>query len=337
MSDPRRRSWLVEARSRFFANRLAVVGLILIGVFLVGAISHPILMATVWERDIYHPIYGHDDIETELLVVGTVTDPATQIDVMNARLKDPFAQPGDVVKDISLPGPFTLAHPLGVDNLGRDVLSMILAAAAPSFVVGVSAAVTTAVVGVVVATLGAYFRKRTDAVLTQVSNALLVLPAPLLMVILGAGPLRDYITPLFFGVVYGIVSGAGAAAIVLRSQAMAILSRPFIDAARVAGAGTGQIILNHLLPHLVPIAALYMLLGVSGAIVADGFVSFLGFSDTRLNWGTIIFFALALPPSNSDGIPWEALGSAATAITLFSAAFYLVGLGVRDIARPRNR
>jgi peptide/nickel transport system permease protein len=336
LSDPRRRSWLAEARSRFFANRLAVFGLVLIGIFLIGAISHPILMATVWERDVYHPIYGHDSTETELTVVQAVTDPDTEIDVMNARLYDPFAQPGDVVVRVTLPEPFTPEHPLGVDNLGRDVLSMVLAAAAPSFVVGLSAAITTAIVGVIVATIGAYFRRGTDAVLTQVSDALLVLPAPLLMVILGAGPLRDYITPLVFGILYGVVSGAGAAAIVLRSQALTILARPFIDAARVAGAGWKEIILHHLLPHLVPVAALYMLLGVSGAIVADGFVSFLGFSDTRLNWGTIIFFALSLPPSNSTGIPWEALGSAAAAITLFSAAFYLVGLGVRDIARPRN-
>lgn len=331
-----RRGWLGEAWQRFRANRLAMIGLVMIALFLLAAISHPILMATVWDRATYHPIHGHDDIEKELAIVEEVTDPGTEIDVMYARMQNPFYEVGDTYVLVTQPEPFTKEHPLGVDNIGRDVLSMVLAATGSSFIVGLSAAMVTAIVGVMVATLGAYFRRSTDAILTQVSDALLVLPAPLLMVILGAGPLRDYLTPLVFGVVYGVVAGAGAAAIVLRSQALSILSRPFIDAARVAGAGPRQVILNHLLPHLIPLAALYMLLGVSGAIVADGFVSFLGFSDSRLNWGTIIFFALSLPPANRSGIPWEAIGSASMAITLFSAAFYLVGLGVRDIARPRR-
>ncbi len=332
----KRRSWIHGAWVRFRSNRLAMLGVFMIGVFLLAAISHPILMATVWDRATYHPVFGHDDIEKELEIVEVVTDPDTQIDVMRARMQNPFYKPGDTYTLVTQPESFTKEHILGVDNLGRDVLSMVLAATAPSFVVGVSAAMVTAIVGVVVATLGAYFRRTTDAVLTQVSDALLVLPAPLLMVILGAGPLREFMTPLVFGVLYGVLSGAGAAAIVLRSQALTILSRPFIDAAKVAGARPRQVILNHLLPHLVPVAALYMLLGVSGAIVADGFVSFLGFSDTRLNWGTIIFFALSLPPANRAGIPWEAIGSAALAITLFSAAFYFVGLGVREVARPRR-
>lgn len=331
----KRRSWWRIAWERFRANKLAMFGVVLIGVYALAAIIHPILMATVWDRDTYHPIYGHDDIVVEKLVVDRedFTDDATQMELMRARMLNPFVEVGDTVSEVTLPEPFTVEHPLGVDNLGRDVLSMVLAASTPSFVVGLSAAVTTAIVGLAVATVASYWRGATDMLMTEVSDTLQLLPAPLLMVILGAGPFRDTLTPLAFGIIYGVVSGASGAAIVLRSQALTVLSRPFIDATRVAGAGPKQIILKHLLPHLVPVAALYMLLGASGAIVADGFVSFLGFSDTRLNWGTIIFFAMSLPPANRAGIPWEAIIAAAAAISLFSAAFYLVGLGFRDVAR----
>jgi peptide/nickel transport system permease protein len=332
----RHRSWWRIALRRFRSNKLAMFGVFLIGLYAVAAVSHPILMATVWDRDTYHPIFGHDDIIIEKVVLAEkepLVDDATQMELMRARMIDPFVVPGDTVSEVTLPGPFTGAHLLGVDNLGRDVLSMVLAASTPSFVVGISAAITTAIVGLLVATMAAYWRGVTDMLLTEVSDTLQLLPAPLLMVILGAGPFRDSLSPLAFGLIYGVVSGASGAAIVLRSQALTVLSRPFIDATRVAGAGAKQIILRHLLPHLVPVAALYMLLGASGAIVADGFVSFLGFSDTRLNWGTIIFFAMSLPPANRAGIPWEAVIAAAGAISLFSAAFYLVGLGFRDIAR----
>ncbi|MFW2338426.1 MAG: ABC transporter permease [Acidimicrobiia bacterium] len=332
----RRRSWWLIAWQRFKSNKLAMFGVFLIGVYALAAVIHPILMATVWDRATYHPIYGHDDVVVEKVVLEEkqeVTDDSTEMELMRARMLNPFVVPGDLVSEVTLPGPFTSEHPLGVDNLGRDVLSMVLAASTPSFVVGLSAAVTTAIVGLLVATVAAYRRGATDMLLTEVSDTLQLLPAPLLMVILGAGPFRDSLSPLAFGVIYGVVSGASGAAIVLRSQALTVLSRPFIDATRVAGAGAKQIITKHLLPHLVPVAALYMLLGASGAIVADGFVSFLGFSDTRLNWGTIIFFSMSLPPANRAGIPWEAIIAAAGAISLFAAAFYLIGLGFRDIAR----
>ncbi|MDF1596892.1 MAG: ABC transporter permease subunit [Acidimicrobiia bacterium] len=332
----KRRSWWSIAWVRFRSNKLAMFGVFLIGMYAAAAFVHPILMATVWDRDTYHPIYGHDDVIVQKEVVLVVTDDDTQIQLMRARMVNPFVEVGESVSEVTLPEPFTVEHPLGVDNLGRDVLSMVLAASTPSFVVGLSAAITTAVVGLLVATTAAYWRGPTDMILTEVSDTLQLLPAPLLMVILGAGPFRDSLGPLAFGLIYGVVAGASGAAIVLRSQALSVLSRPFIDATRVAGAGAKQIILRHLLPHLVPVAALYMLLGASGAIVADGFVSFLGFSNTRLNWGTIIFFAMSLPPANRAGIPWEAIIAAAGAISLFSAAFYLVGLGFRDIARATD-
>ncbi len=335
----RRRSWWRIAWQRFRSNKLAMFGVFLIGLYAVAAVSHPILMATVWDSETYHPIYGHDDVIVEKVVVlnkDAVTDEATQIELPRAMMINPFVSVGDTVSEVTLPEPFTAEHLLGVDNLGRDVLSMVLAASTPSFVVGLSAAVTTAVVGLIFATISAYRRGATDMLMTEVSDTLQLLPAPLLMVILGAGPFRDSLSPLAFGLIYGVVSGASGAAIVLRSQALTVLSRPFIDATRVAGAGARQIITKHLLPHLVPVAALYMLLGASGAIVADGFVSFLGFSDTRLNWGTIIFFALSLPPANRAGIPWEAIVAAAGAISLFAAAFYMIGLGFRDIARATD-
>lgn len=335
----RRRSWWRLALIRFRSNKLAMFGVVLIGLYAIAAIAHPILMATVWDRATYHPVFGHDDIVVEKVVLGEdepLTDDDTQMELIRARMLNPFVVPGDTVSEVTLPEPFSIEHPLGVDNLGRDVLSMVLAASTPSFVVGLSAALTTAIVGLAFATISSYRRGATDMLMTEVSDTLQLLPAPLLMVILGAGPFRDSLTPLAFGVIYGVISGASGAAIVLRSQALSVLSRPFIDATRVAGAGAKQIILKHLLPHLVPVAALYMLIGASGAIVADGFVSFLGFSDTRLNWGTIIFFAMSLPPANRAGIPWEAIIAAAMAISLFSAAFYLVGLGFRDIARATD-
>jgi peptide/nickel transport system permease protein len=326
-------------RARFVRHRAGVLGVAMLGVFLLMAVAHPILMATVWPISIYDPIHGNDVIVTPLEIVpdGEVTDPETQIELSRSRIQNPFYEVGDTYNLVTQPEPFTLRHPLGVDNLGRDVLSMTLAATAPSFVVGMTAAITTAVVGTSAATAAAFFRRRTDATISQVSNAFMVLPAPLVLIILGAGPFGDQLTPFRFGLIYGFLAGLGATAIIVRTRALTVMSAPFMDAARVAGGGSRHLITHHLFPHLVPVAALTVLVGVSGAIIADGFVSFLGYTDTRLNWGSIVFWAMSLPPANRAGIPWEALLAGAGCIAFFSGAWYLVGMGIRDAADPFAR
>ena len=326
-------------RARFVRHRAGMTGVVLLAVFGLMAIAHPILMATVWDAAVYDPMHGNDVIITPLEIVpdGAVTDPEAQIELSRSRIQNPFYDVGDTYNLVEQPEPFTLRHPLGVDNLGRDVLSMTLAASTPSFVVGMTAAITTAVIGTTAAVVSAYYRRRTDAIVSQVSNAFMVLPAPLVLIIIGAGPFGDQITPVRFGLIYGLIAGLGATAIIVRTRALTIMSSPFMDAARVAGGGSRHLIAQHLFPHLVPVAALTVLVGVSGAIIADGFVSFLGFTDTRLNWGSIVFWAMSLPPANRAGIPWEALLAGSGCIAFFSGAWYLVGMGIRDAADPFAR
>ncbi len=338
-SDPQDEPGWRGFRSRFVRHKPAMVGIGLLVMFLAMAIIHPILMATVWPSTIYDPLTGNDVIIVELEIVpdGAPHDPETQIELLRARLQNPFYEVGETYNQVRQPDGLTLRHPFGVDNLGRDVLSMMLAAAAPSFVVGVTAAITTAVVGVGAAVVSAFFRRRTDAVISQVSNAFMLLPAPLALIIIGAGPFGDAISPFVFGLIYGVIAGLGTTAIVLRTRALTIMSARFVDAARVAGGGARHIIASHVMPHLIPVAALAVLVGVSGAIIADGFVSFLGFADTRHNWGTMVFWAMSLPAAQGEGIPWSTLLAGAGCIALFSGAWYLVGLGIRDAADPFRR
>ena len=237
----KRRSFFWVSLGRFAKNKLALLGVAVVIAFALAGAAHPILISTVWDRATYHPSYGHDDIETEFVIVENITDPATEIDLMTARLSNSFYQVGDIHTAVTFPPPFTKKHILGVDNLGRDVLSMVLAATRPSFIVGLSAGISTAIVGLIFSTIAATFRRWVDMILSNVSDALLVLPAPLLMVILGAGPFRAQLGPVVFGLIYGLVMGAGAAAVVMRSQALSVLAKPFIDAAAVAGANRYQI------------------------------------------------------------------------------------------------
>jgi ABC-type dipeptide/oligopeptide/nickel transport system permease subunit len=79
-----------------------------------------------------------------------------------------------------------------------------------------------------------------------------------------------------------------------------------------------------------------MLTAVVGAVVANGFASYLAFSDDMLNWGAMIFIGVGL--LQQVGITaWNVLLSGSITLSLFCASFYLISLGVRDIAHPRRR
>nr|MBC8508901.1 ABC transporter permease subunit [Chloroflexota bacterium] len=182
---------------RIFAQSpLAIMGLILIVLFSLMAIAHPILMKTVWPRGIYDPATGFD-----LMVFPNPSPP--------------------------IPG-----HILGTDSLGRDVLSMILAATTPTFTVGITAALSTAFVGTLLSVTAAYFQGKVDLIITNMADVFLLFPAPIIMVIIGAR-FRD-LGPVQLGLFYGVVTGAGATTIVMRAQAIQVAAKPFMEAAHIA-------------------------------------------------------------------------------------------------------
>lgn len=317
----------------FASNPLAVLGLAIIVLFALMVVIHPLLMATLWagETDIYHPVTGYDAPLIEAEVVNLVTDPATQVSLVEARASDITSNVGDTVVVRVQPAPPSGRHWLGTDTFGRDVFSILLAGAWPTFVVGFGAAVVSAALGTMMAVASATFRGGTDRILSKISDVLLLFPAPLAMIVLAGGTTNEFLTPLNFGVVYGIIAGGSTVAIVMRSHALAIVERPFIDAARVSGARGWHLAWRHLVPHMIPLAAATVLTSVVGAVVAHGFASWLAYSDEMTNWGALMFVAVSFSSLQGE-FPWNVFVAGAAALSLFSAGFYLVSLGLKDAA-----
>lgn len=302
-SDSRRIRYAASLKggwAEFSKNRLAVLGLAIIGVFCVLAFVHPILMGRVWPTGVYNPLTGYDP---------------------------------DVIHPSSPSG----THLLGTDWLGRDVMSQMLAGTRPTVILAISAAVTTAVVATVVAAIGGYFRGVLDSMLSRFSDAMLLLPAPIFMVVIGSGEFSQKIGPVRFGVIYGLLTGLGAGAIVLRSQALKIMASPYVDAARSAGGTDWWIIRKHLLPHLYPLAVLYMMLAVVGAVVSEAFASWFGQTAQRMTWGTIVYYGVTFREPITGTITWHTILPPAIALSVFAASFYLVSVGLRDSADPRTK
>lgn len=333
------RRWADHVRV-FSRNRLALVGVVLLALFAGALVIQPLLWSTLWEgkRSIYDPATGYDAPIQQLTVVEEVTDPSTEIKRSDAQL-DGFltARVGDVIEKPRQPAPPSGDHWFGTDPFGRDVFSMTLAGAVPAFIVGLTAAITTGLLATVVAASSAVYGGWVDGLLSKISDTALLLPAPLAMIILGAGAFGGDIRPFWFGLMYGVIAGVGGGAIVLRSHALSILGRPYIDAARVAGSGRVRIMFRHLMPHLLPLAGVSMFAAVAGAVIAHGFAAWLSFADDVVNWGAMMFMGLSLLGRFGGDIAWNVAIAGALAISLFAASFYLISLGVRDVALPQSR
>ncbi|MGH8927968.1 MAG: ABC transporter permease [Acidimicrobiia bacterium] len=290
---PTRRTWVGGWLRSVMSHLEARIGLGVLAFFGLAALAHPILLRTVWAYSVYDPRGGYD-----------------------FNLRHP-----------SLP---TVTHPLGTDAFGKDNFSMLLAGARPALVVGVVAGVTTALVALAVAAASAAWRPA-DRMLGVLVDAGLYLPVPVVMLIFGADPRADRLTPLVFGAIFGLLTGLSSGALVLRSQAMPIMSAGYVDAARVAGAGSLQLIFRHLIPALTPIASAFVVLGAAGAIVTQGFLSWLSYTATYTDWGTLVYWAI-VTRDFTGRLMWHVLIAAGASLTILTLGFHLLAIGFRRAA-----
>ncbi len=287
-----------STRKRVLRNKMVIVGLIILGTFAVLTVIHPVLQATVWSSEpaVYHPQTGHD---------RTILHPSSP----------------------------SLDHLLGTDPLGRDVLSLVTYGLRPTFLVAVATAVSAGLIGLAVGTSAAYFKGRPDRALTHMSDAFALLPPPLIFLIASK---RGLLGPIELGLLYGSFFGLGSAAIVVRARAVAVMEKLYIDAARCAGSSPRRIIINHVVPDVLPHVAVIVLAGVVGALVTQGFVEFMGIAEYRDGLGSLVYNALTYRMALGTGVPWSSLMAGALSISLLASSFYMISAGLREVSDPRR-
>jgi len=319
----------------FAANKIGLLGLSIIVIFALMAISHPILLATVWDKAIYDPVRGYDAVTISKTIVAEVTDPNTEIDLNTARLTmHPFVEIGEVISISEQPAAPTAGHLLGTDPLGRDILSQLLYGTRSAFALGAIAAVVTVLIATLIGSISAYFGGWIDAGLMRFAD--LILLVPLLPVLIVVSALWTINLPLL-GLLIGILGGFGGTAIILKSQALSVKVKPFIDAARIAGGGNFHIIFRHIIPNVLPLSFLYMMFTVTDAISLEATLSFFGLLSIPMSWGIMINTASTQGYLLSGTDAWWLLLPAGAAVSLISLAFFLVGRAMDEVVNPRLR
>ncbi|WP_347400921.1 ABC transporter permease [Roseicella aquatilis] len=231
-------------------------------------------------------------------------------------------------------GPPSAEHPLGTDDLGRDILLRLLHGARVSLAVGLAVALGATLLGTGIGLLAAWRGGWVEAVLMRLADGLLSLPALPLLVVLAAVdtgrfglPRGEALSDILRIAVILVAFGWVPVARLSRAAALTQLSLDYVAAARVAGAGEARVLLRHVLPNIAAPIAVATALSVAGAILAESTLSFLGLGiqPPAPSWGNMLSNAQEMVFSAPLAAVWPGL-----AILLAVAGCTLVADGVRQ-------
>lgn len=239
--------------------------------------------------------------------------------------------------------PPSLDHPLGTDELGRDVLVRLLQGGQVSLMVGLTAALFAAVIGTFIGILAGYFGGWLDHLLMRITDGVIALPLLPLLIVLAALDLSklglpDHIVNSESVSLYRIIlivalAGWTTSARLVRANTLAIRERPFVLASRAQGASSFRIMTVHVLPNLASPIIVATTLSIGNIILLESVLSFLGLGiqPPVPSWGNLL--------TNAQELIWQAPMLAlypGALIFVTVIAFNFIGDGLQDALDPRS-
>jgi oligopeptide transport system permease protein len=286
-----------DAFGRLRKNRLAILGLVLVLLLLFVGIFGPLLAP--W------PYQAQD-------------------------LKAVFAGGGG-----PLP-PGTPEHPLGTDQLGRDLLSRLLDGARISVSVAFVVQLVIITIGVPIGALAGWFGGRLDNLLMRFTDVIYAFPDLLFIILLSVAFRETFFGQALDGlflvfVAIGITSWVTVARLV-RGQLLALKETEFVEAARAIGVSDRKIVTRHLLPNGIGPILVAVTLGIPSAILAEATLAYIGVGvqPPRASWGSLIAEGQKYIRSEEHLVLFPAI-----AIALALIGFTFLGDGLRDALDPK--
>lgn len=293
-----------DAWRRLQKNKLAVFGLIVVATITVASLIGPAIIK---------------------VTTGFTYDFMPQ-DVSLLKSMPPFRGPE---------GSFSMTHPMGTDNSGRDILARVLLGGRISLMVGIISTMVSLVIGVSYGAVAGYLGGRVDSLMMRLVDVLYSLPYIILVIVLLAlfrsSTALGQLVLLFIAL--GAVSWLTMARIV-RGQVLSLKNQEFVLAARATGVSTPRIIFRHIVPNTLGPVIVYATLTIPTVMLSEAFLSFLGLGVQAplASWGSLAAEGI----QNIAIFPWQLIFPGVTmALTLFSLNF--LGDGLRDALDPQMR
>lgn len=242
----------------------------------------------------------------------------------------PYDTSAQNIREISRPP--SVAHWLGTDHVGVDVLSRLIMGSRLSLAIGLGASVLTVLIGLALGLVAGYAGGRTDLAVCRFIDVTLAFPGLLLILILAAalGSKGGGLAAVFLSL--ALVSWAPVAQLV-RGQVLTLKSREFVTASRALGASHARLLLRHILPNCLSVLIVVFTMRLGTMILAEASLSFLGLgcATDGNSWGLMVNL------SYDDVARWWQSVFPASAIALAVIAFNLVGDALRDALDPKLR
>jgi peptide/nickel transport system permease protein len=229
-------------------------------------------------------------------------------------------------------GPPSPEHPLGLDDGGVDMVSLLMWGSRISLVVGFAATLVSILIGGTVGILSGYYGGKTDLTMMRVTDYFLVLPDVPLMIVVAAlwGPSLNHII-----IVIGVLLWTGTARIV-RSQVKSVRERVYVKRARSLGAGHFRIVMRHILPQVAPLLIANTVLTIAVAIFDETALAFLGLGDpSRISLGKVIENAFTRTAISSGA--WWAIVPPGIIVAAIILSCTLIGQAMEDALNPKLR
>jgi len=303
-----------DAWNRLLKNKLAVFGMIVLGIMVIAVIIGPSI----------------------LYAITGFTAEAIPAD-------------GNLISSF----PPTWQHPMGTDEAGRDLLARVLQGGRISLMVGIISTIVSLIVGVSYGAIAGYLGGRIDNLMMRIVDIIYAIPYILIVIVLLSffgGPN----TPKWITAMSDLFGGAGNAGVsqifllffalglvswltmarVVRGQILSLKNQEFVMAAKATGVSTPSIIFRHLVPNALGPVIVYATLTVPSVMLTEAFLSFLGLGVQApyASWGSLCADGI----KNIAIFPWQLIFPGVTmALTLFSLNF--LGDGLRDALDPQTR
>ncbi len=238
--------------------------------------------------------------------------------------------------------PVSAAHPLGTDELGRDVLARLIEGGRVSLFVGLIAALFASVIGTTIGLISGYFGGRIDVVIMRFTDGVISLPLLPLLIVLAAIDLSKLGLPnaiansenasLYRISIIVALAGWTTVARLVRAETLALRERTFVKAAQAQGATSGRIMRVHILPNLAASIIVATTLSAGNIILLESVLSFLGLGiqPPVTSWGNLL--------TNAQELIWDSPRLAfypGALIFLTVIAFNFLGDGLRDAIDPK--
>jgi peptide/nickel transport system permease protein len=224
------------------------------------------------------------------------------------------------------------SHPLGLDDGGIDMVTLLMWGARISLVVGFAATFVSMVIGGTVGLAAGYFGGKTDTVLMRITDYFLVIPDVPLMIIVAAiwGPSLFHIV-----IVIGILLWTSTAR-VIRAQVKSVRERVYVKRARSLGASHTRVVFRHVLPQVAPLLIANTVLTIAVAIFDETALAFLGLGDpSRISLGKMIENAFQRAAISTGA--WWAIVPPGVLVALIILGCSLLGGAIEDALNPRLR